>query len=116
MKLTTGLMIAALSGTMAITPLAASAQGQAGPGTSHQWHHHFMTDRKPYTEAQIKILAEAFALRRVGPDAQVVITPTKEGTYKVSTSDGQGHLLFRTELNEYGYPVMEPGRHHHRHR
>lgn len=114
MKLRTGLIITALSGIMALAPLAASAEEHGpGPEGGHRWHHQLMTDRKPYTEAQIKILAEAFALRRVGPDAKVAVEPTKEGTYRVSTSDGKGHLLFRTELNEYGYPVMEPGRHHH---
>lgn len=103
----TAVLVAALSGATTLAPLAAFADGHR---YEHEREHHWrgpdMTDRKPYTEAQIRILAEAFALRRIGPDAKVTVTPGEKGTYKVSVMDGKGNLLRETRLNEYGYPVM----------
>ncbi len=105
-------LIAALTGTAVMTPLVANA-GEHRHEREHEREHHwrgaYMNDRKPYTEAQIKVLAEAYALRRVGPDAKVTVSADKQGTYKVSVMDGKGNLLRETRLNEYGFPVMPRG-------
>jgi len=106
-------LIAAMTGAAVLAPLAANAgEHRHEREHEHRWGGAYMNDRKPYTEAQIKVLAEAYALRRIGSDAKVTVTPGKQGTYKVSVTDGKGNLLRETRLNEYGFPVMPRGDRH----
>lgn len=73
---------------------------------------------KPYTKEDIKIMAEARALRLMGPGANVTVKATDRGTFMVDVVDPSGHLVHEDEVSVYGFPIhgVGPGpEHHHRH-
>lgn len=107
MKIKTFAMTTLLT-SLLVAPLVHAAEGEACSrhGDKRMEHHRMMkTHDTHYSAAELQVLAQAKALRHVGPGAQAVVEAAEEGTYKVSVRDAQGNLLREVVINHFGQPL-----------
>lgn len=92
--------------TLAAAPFVAQAESRHHDGD--RWEHQRPAPyeaRKPYTKDEIQIMADARALRIMGPGAKASVKATDRGTFMVDVTDPKGHLVHETEVNVYGFPL-----------
>ncbi|MFE8070794.1 hypothetical protein QQM79_07015 [Marinobacteraceae bacterium S3BR75-40.1] len=98
-----------LTAVLGAAPFLASADGdrwERGEGYEHHRGGKMMAAQmKEYSAEEIRVMAQAHALRRYGPGTTVAMEKTEDGTFLMKVRDADNNLLRENEFNLYGMPV-----------
>lgn len=66
-----------------------------------------MAEQNPYAEAEMRTIANAMALRMLGPGSSATVTSGDQGSWQVALIDAKGNRVREVEMNAYGRPMRD---------